>query len=156
MPGDLDAFKKPEQEPQPKSGWFENVTRSDIDWSGYALAMLIAYAIGWWLMYSNKFQDGLKVAMVAIGLGVVFFLFTLDINRYRKKYNITDRIAKKNDGWRHMLGWFTGAIYIAPIAYMVQPTFDMLQIYMVLLGSSAFMAAILIVVGLSEAQNYNK
>lgn len=156
MPGDLDAVKKPEQKPQPKSGWFANVARSDIDWSGYALAMLIAYAIGWWLMYSNKFQDGLKVAMVALGLGLVFFLFTLDINRYRKKYNITDRIAQKNDGWRHMLGWFTGAIYIAPIAYVWQPTFDMLQIYMVLLGSSAFMAAILIVVGLSEAQNNNK
>ncbi|HJE32468.1 SseB family protein [Weissella confusa] len=156
MPGDLDAVKKPEQKPQPKAGWFANVARSDIDWSGYALAMLIAYAIGWWLMYSNKFQDGLKVVMVALGLGLVFFLFTLDINRYRKKYNITDRIAQKNDGWRHMLGWFTGAIYIAPIAYVWQPTFDMLQIYMVLLGSSAFMAAILIVVGLSEAQNNNK
>ena len=153
MPDDLDASKKPEQEPQPKSGWFANGARSDIDWSGYALAMLIAYAIGWWLMYSNKFQDGLKVAMIAIGLGVVFFLFTLDINRYRKKYNITDRITQKNDGWRHMLGWFTGALYIAPIAYMLQPTFDMLQIYMVLLGPSAFMAAILIVVGLSEAHN---
>ena len=55
-----------------------------------------------------------------------------------------------------MLGWFTGAIYIAPIAYVWQPTFDMLQIYMVLLGSSAFMAAVLIVVGLSEAQNNDK
>ncbi|MBC6498442.1 hypothetical protein H7R52_05800 [Weissella confusa] len=43
--------------------------------------MLIAYVIGWWLMYSNKFQDGLKVAMVALGLGLVFFLFFLTIRR---------------------------------------------------------------------------
>ncbi|WP_373892193.1 hypothetical protein ACAW68_02095 [Weissella confusa] len=104
-------------------------------------------------MYANKFQDGQKVALAAVGLAVIFFLFSLTISRYRKKYNISDRIAQKNDGWRHILAWFTGAVYIATIAYMVQPTFDMLQIYMVILGSSAFMAAILIVVGLSESQN---
>lgn len=145
---------KPVKKPKRIAG----LAKVNVDWFGYSLLMLVAFAIDAWLMYANAYHPGQQLSYYLLGAAGFYGLYAIDINNYRKKHLFKNapRVNIHMPAWQWLLFIALAVNYYVPINYMISPNKIGLETYMYEMVAVAVMAFVLIIIGTFHVQKYNK
>ncbi|TGE71637.1 hypothetical protein [Weissella confusa] len=134
------------------------MAKVDVDWFGYSLLMLVAFAIDAWLMYANAYHPGQQVSYYLLGAAGFYALYAIDINNYRKKHLFKNapRINIHRPAWQRLLSLALAVNYYVPIKYMILSDKSGLETYMHEIVAVAVISFVLIIIGTFHVQKYNK